>query len=85
MSVVDEGIGIPPEDIPKIFSDFQQLDGSETRTYGGVGLGLSFVQRIVEVHDGKLKVESEVDQGTRLTITIPAATRARVSEQRSAD
>ncbi len=75
VSIIDEGIGIPPEDLPKIFSDFHQLDGSETRSYGGLGLGLAFVQRIVEAHDGSVRVESELDQGTRLTISIPAATR----------
>ena len=80
VTVVDEGIGIPPEDLPKIFSDFHQLDGSETRSYGGLGLGLAFVQRIVEAHDGTVGVESELDRGTRLTISIPAARRSRKAE-----
>ena len=75
VSVVDEGIGIAPEDLSKIFSDFHQLDGSATRTYGGLGLGLAFVQRIVDAHDGSIEVTSEPDQGTRLTISIPAASR----------
>jgi two-component system sensor histidine kinase VicK len=70
--VADEGIGIAPDDLPKIFTDFHQLDGSATRTYGGLGLGLSFVHRIVEAHDGRVRVESEPDRGTRLTISIPA-------------
>ena len=74
VSVSDEGIGIPPEDISRIFSDFQQLDGSETRAYGGLGLGLAFVQRIVEAHDGSVRVESRPAEGTKLTIAIPAAT-----------
>jgi two-component system sensor histidine kinase VicK len=73
VSISDEGIGIPPEDLPKVFSDFHQLDGSMTRTYGGLGLGLAFVQRIVEAHQGSVAVDSELDRGTRLTITIPAA------------
>ncbi len=77
ITVTDEGIGIPPEDISKIFSDFHQLDGSETRSYGGLGLGLAFVQRIIEAHDGTVTVESELDQGTKLTISIPAAVRTR--------
>ena len=76
VSVADEGIGIAPEDLSKIFSDFHQLDGSATRTYGGLGLGLAFVQRIVEAHDGSIEVTSEPDKGTRLTISIPAAGRA---------
>ncbi|MGH2694176.1 MAG: ATP-binding protein, partial [Actinomycetota bacterium] len=75
VTVEDQGIGISPEDLPKIFYDFHQLDGSETRTYGGLGLGLAFVQRIVKAHDGSVSVESRPEQGTRLTITIPAATR----------
>ncbi|MDQ3962734.1 MAG: cell wall metabolism sensor histidine kinase WalK [Actinomycetota bacterium] len=73
VTVVDEGIGIAPSDVSKIFSDFQQLDGSETRTFGGLGLGLAFVRRIVEAHDGTVTVESEPEQGTRLTVSIPAA------------
>jgi two-component system sensor histidine kinase VicK len=76
ISVADEGIGIAPEDLSKIFSDFHQLDGSATRTYGGLGLGLAFVQRIVEAHDGSIEVISEPDKGTRLTISIPAASRS---------
>lgn len=75
VAISDEGIGIAPEDMSKIFSDFQQLDGSETRTYGGLGLGLAFVRRIVEAHDGWIEVHSEPDQGTRLSIIIPAARR----------
>jgi PAS domain S-box-containing protein len=73
VSVSDEGIGIQPEDLPTIFSDFHQLDSSETRTYGGLGLGLAFVQRIIQAHQGDVRVESQPDRGTRLTIAIPAA------------
>lgn len=77
ISVTDEGIGIPTDDLHKIFSDFHQLDGSETRTYGGLGLGLAFVQRIIEAHAGTIDVQSEPDEGTRFTVTIPAASRAK--------
>jgi two-component system sensor histidine kinase VicK len=77
ISITDEGIGIPTDDLHKIFSDFHQLDGSETRTYGGLGLGLAFVQRIIEAHAGSIDVQSEPDEGTRFTVTIPAATRAK--------
>jgi signal transduction histidine kinase len=75
--VSDEGIGIPTEELPTIFTDFHQLDASETRTYGGLGLGLAFVQRIVAAHQGDVAVESEPQRGTRLTITIPAVAAAR--------
>ena len=77
VSVTDEGIGISADDLHKIFSDFHQLDGSETRTYGGLGLGLAFVQRIVEAHSGSVEVQSEPDEGTTFTMTIPAASRAK--------
>ena len=73
VTVSDEGIGIPEADVSKIFSDFHQLDGSETRTYGGLGLGLAFVRRIIEAHDGTVSVTSEVDGGTHLTVSLPAA------------
>jgi PAS domain S-box-containing protein len=73
VSISDQGIGIEPEDLQRIFSDFQQLDGSETRAYGGLGLGLAFVQRIVEAHDGRVDVTSAPDEGTRFTITLPGA------------
>jgi two-component system, OmpR family, phosphate regulon sensor histidine kinase PhoR len=73
VTISDEGIGIPSEEEARIFSDFHQLDASETRTYGGLGLGLAFVRRIVEAHDGRVTVESQPERGTRLTITVPAA------------
>jgi PAS domain S-box-containing protein len=79
VTITDEGIGIPPDDLHKIFSDFQQLDGSETRTYGGLGLGLAFVQRIIDAHSGTIDVQSEPDEGTRFTISIPAATKAKTA------
>lgn len=72
VTVSDEGIGIPGEEVSKIFSDFHQLDGSETRSYGGLGLGLAFVRRIIEAHDGTVSVASELDAGTRLTVSLPA-------------
>jgi PAS domain S-box-containing protein len=71
--VSDRGIGISPDDVPRIFYDFQQIDGSETRTYSGLGLGLAFVRRIVAAHNGDVSVESVPDRGTKLTISIPAS------------
>ncbi|MGH2751299.1 MAG: ATP-binding protein [Actinomycetota bacterium] len=72
VSVADEGIGISPDDMARVFSDFHQLDGSPTRTYGGLGLGLAFVRRIVEAHDGTVEVDSEPERGTRLIMRIPS-------------
>jgi PAS domain S-box-containing protein len=73
ITVTDEGIGISEEDLPKIFSDFHQLDGSETRSYGGLGLGLAYVQRIVEAHAGDIQVRSDAEKGTTVVITLPAS------------
>ncbi|HVF54032.1 MAG TPA: ATP-binding protein [Actinomycetota bacterium] len=84
VTVADEGIGITPADLDEIFSDFHQLDGSETRSYGGLGLGLAFVRRIVEAHEGTIDVESELDQGTRLTIALPALVKPKASPKASA-
>ena len=72
MTVTDYGIGISAEDLPKIFSDFHQLDGSETRSYGGLGLGLAYVQRIIEAHEGEITVSSDPKEGTVVKITLPA-------------
>ena len=71
VTISDEGIGIPPEDVARIFSDFHQIDASETRSYGGLGLGLALVQRIVAAHQGEVRVVSEPEHGTRLTIAVP--------------
>ena len=73
IAVSDRGIGISPEDLPRIFYDFQQLDGSQTRSYGGLGLGLAFVRRIIAAHNGDVSVESIPDRGTKLTISLPAS------------
>jgi two-component system sensor histidine kinase VicK len=69
--VSDEGIGISPEELPHVFADFHQIDASETRSYGGMGLGLAFVQRIVEAHRGEVLVASEQQEGTQMTIRLP--------------
>ncbi|HEX2240209.1 MAG TPA: ATP-binding protein [Actinomycetota bacterium] len=80
--VSDDGIGMAKEDLPRIFSDFSQIDASETRTYGGLGLGLSFVQRIVAVHQGTIEVESEPDRGTSITITVPAVEQGKAAPRK---
>jgi PAS domain S-box-containing protein len=69
-SVRDTGVGIPPERIDAIFEPFTQLDGSLTRKYGGTGLGLGIVKRLVGLLDGHALVESEVGVGTVFSFTI---------------
>jgi signal transduction histidine kinase len=71
LSVVDTGPGIAPADQAKIFEEFQQVDNTSTRKKGGTGLGLSISRRIVELHGGRITVESEVGRGSTFKITIP--------------
>ncbi len=71
LSVVDTGFGIAPEDQAKIFEEFQQVDNTSTRKKGGTGLGLSISRKIVELHGGRITVESEVGHGSTFKVTIP--------------
>jgi PAS domain S-box-containing protein len=73
LDVRDEGIGIEPEDLPRIFEDFRQLDASDTRSFGGLGLGLAFVRRIMEAHRGTIDARSVPGEGTTFTLLIPVA------------
>jgi two-component system phosphate regulon sensor histidine kinase PhoR len=73
IDVADEGIGIEKEDLPRIFDDFRQIDASDTRTFGGLGLGLAFVRRIIEAHRGTITVDSTPGRGTTFSFTVPAA------------
>jgi signal transduction histidine kinase/DNA-binding response OmpR family regulator len=69
--VADQGIGIRSPEHERIFERFYQVDGGLTRRYGGTGLGLALVKEIVEAHDGRVTVESEVDVGSTFTIHLP--------------
>ncbi|HAK88864.1 MAG: hypothetical protein A2077_07715 [Nitrospirae bacterium GWC2_46_6] len=71
ISVADTGIGIEPEDIPKLFQEFTQLESAYTKTYEGTGLGLALTRRLVELHGGKVWVESESGVGSKFTFTMP--------------
>ncbi len=71
ISVTDTGIGIKPEDIKRIFARFQQLDSKTARGYQGTGLGLALTRKFVEMHGGKIWVESELGKGSMFTFTIP--------------
>lgn len=71
ISVTDTGIGIPQERIDEIFLPFHQLDNSPRRHYGGTGMGLSLVKRILEAHNAPLRVESAVGKGSRFQFSLP--------------
>jgi signal transduction histidine kinase len=71
LSVHDTGPGIDPGDQVKIFEEFQQADSSATKKKSGTGLGLSIARRIIEMHGGRIWVESTVGQGATFFVTIP--------------
>ena len=71
MRVADTGIGIPKEHRESIFEPFRQVDETIAREYGGVGLGLSIVKRLTSSMKGTIRVESQLDQGSAFTVTLP--------------
>lgn len=74
IAVIDTGIGIAPEHIGQLFQPFVQIDSALNRQYAGTGLGLSLVKRTVELHNGHVRVTSEVGVGSCFAITLPCAT-----------
>ncbi|MFE6482528.1 sensor histidine kinase [Streptomyces sp. NPDC057757] len=73
LRVIDDGPGIPPKDLPRVFERFWRAEASRSRAYGGSGLGLAIVEAIVHAHHGRVDVESEVGAGTTVTIRLPRA------------
>lgn len=73
VSVADTGVGIPPEDILRIFERFYRVEKGRARTTGGTGLGLAIVKHLVEAHAGTIRAESLPDRGSTFYITLPRA------------
>ena len=70
-SVIDTGIGIPPDKRDLIFESFSQADGSTTREYGGTGLGLSIARKLAQAHGGDLEAANHPQGGAVFTLTLP--------------
>ena len=73
VEVIDEGIGIEKADIPRVFERFYRVDKARARNSGGTGLGLAIVKHLLEAHEGKIVVASEVGKGTTMRVCIPLA------------
>ena len=73
ISIIDTGIGIKEEDLPRLFQKFEQLDSGISRKYEGTGVGLAITKKLVEMHGGKIWVESKYGQGSKFIFLLPIA------------
>jgi PAS domain S-box-containing protein len=77
ITVTDQGKGMTPDEQSRAFTDFVQGDGSDTRSYGGLGLGLALVKRVADAHGGDVRLESTPGKGSKLSIVLPGAPKKR--------
>jgi len=71
VEVSDTGIGMTPEDVPKAFEMFTQIANPMSRKFGGTGIGLPLTRSLVELHGGRVELESTLDRGTTVTVHLP--------------
>ncbi len=83
--VKDTGVGIPLGDVPHLFQKFYRVDNSSTRTIGGTGLGLFICRKIVELYEGRIWVESELDKGSTFYINLPRLSAQKANELQTAN
>jgi signal transduction histidine kinase len=71
ITVSDNGVGIPPDHLERVFDMFHQADSSSTRNFGGTGLGLALARKFIELHHGRIWVESDLGKGAIFTVILP--------------
>lgn len=81
LTVEDTGIGIPEDRLEDVFKSFEQVDSSDARRFGGAGLGLSITRQLVELHGGRVWIESRLGLGTEVKLTLPASPVAPVTSK----
>lgn len=72
IDVIDTGIGIPKQDIERVLRPFEQVENTFSRQHGGTGLGLPFAKKLAELHGGTITIDSEIDSGTHIVVSLPA-------------
>lgn len=71
LTVKDTGVGVPPEQLPKLFERFHRIEGQKSRTHEGSGIGLALIMELVKLHHGRIHADSHLNEGTTFTVTIP--------------